>query len=69
MRRVQPYVKRALPTRAVAPVAALRDRMRRSLVTSAPPVDPSMRARLLEDYYAADLAALESNLGLRLVVA
>jgi hypothetical protein len=67
MRRVQPYVKRALPARAVAPVAALRERMRRSLVTTAPAVDPALRARLLTDYYAADLAAVENELGLRLV--
>jgi len=67
LRRAQPYVKRALPTRAVGPLATLRDRMRRSLVTNAPPVDPAVRQRLLDDYYADDLAALEQNLGVRLV--
>lgn len=67
MRRIQPYVKRALPDKAVGPVAAVRERMRRSLVTQAPPVDPVLRRRLLEDYYAEDIAAVEANLGLRLL--
>jgi hypothetical protein len=36
-------------------------------VTNAPPVEPILRQRLIDDYYADDLASLEANLGLRLV--
>jgi sulfotransferase family protein len=67
MRRVQPYVKRAVPTRAVAPLARARERMRRSLITQAPPIDPGLKKRLNGDYYAVDLAAMQANRGIDVV--
>jgi hypothetical protein len=67
LRRVQPYVKRAMPRGVVGPLAGARERMRRALVTAAPPLEASMRRRLIDGYYAADLAALRSAWGVELI--